>query len=100
MTKDNNGPYSIGSTFWPGLSKLVEECGEVVQVVGKLLGTGGETKHWNVPDLKRALEEEIADVMAACSFVIEECQLDAGFVYTRYQMKKERFKEWHNGSKL
>lgn len=25
-------PFSIGATVWPGLSKLIEEAGEVVQV--------------------------------------------------------------------
>lgn len=27
--------YAIGSKKWPGLTKLIEEAGEVLQVVGK-----------------------------------------------------------------
>lgn len=33
-----SGDFSIGGTLWPGLSKLIEECGEVLQVGGKLIG--------------------------------------------------------------
>lgn len=65
------GPYSIGSDLWPGLSKLVEECGEVVQVVGKLIATGGDASHWDGTDLRERLTEELADLMAAVVFVSE-----------------------------
>lgn len=39
--------FAIGSPVWPGLSKLAEEAGETLQVVGKLMGTGGESAHWD-----------------------------------------------------
>lgn len=29
--------FSIGSKRWPGISKLIEECGEVLQIAGKLM---------------------------------------------------------------
>jgi len=31
---------------WPGLAKLNEESGELVQVIGKLMMTHGERAHW------------------------------------------------------
>jgi hypothetical protein len=34
-------PFAIGSDAWPGTSKLLEEQGELVQVLGKLMATGG-----------------------------------------------------------
>lgn len=53
-----------------GLAKLIEECGELLQVAGKKLAY----YHTNVhPDgegpLDVRLADEIADVMAACAFV-------------------------------
>lgn len=42
-----DGSFSLGSRTWPGLSKLVEECGEVLQIAGKIMGTGGTVQHWD-----------------------------------------------------
>lgn len=90
------GPYSIGSDHWPGLSKLNEEAGEVVQVIGKIMGTGGRVEHWDGPvDLKTRLEHEIADVMAACHFVMEKNNLDMAEIGRRAMIKKARFEQWH-----
>lgn len=56
--------FAIGSAKWPGLSKLAEEAGEVIQVIALS------------PDLKASnyrlrLIEELGDVLAACDFVSE-----------------------------
>jgi NTP pyrophosphatase (non-canonical NTP hydrolase) len=90
--------FAIGSRVWPGISKLVEECGEVVQVCGKLLGTGGERKHWDGSDLRERLSEEIADVLAAVQFVIAHNGLDPVVIAGRVSEKLQRFEEWHAGS--
>lgn len=100
MAKDGAGPFSIGSTIWPGLSKLIEEAGEVVQVAGKLLGTGGAFDHWDGTNLKVRLEEEMADVIAACYFVQEACGLDVEFIRERVIKKLIRFREWHAGNEV
>jgi len=55
----------------PPLPQLAEECGEVVQVVGKF----GERKHWNVPDL------------------------DVDKVEERMLKKLALFQKWHKGDK-
>ncbi len=89
------GMFDIGSRKWPGISKLIEECGEVVQVCGKLIGNRGEIVHWNVPDLKVALEEEIADVLAACRFVIAKCGLDQYAIVVRANKKQLQYETWH-----
>jgi NTP pyrophosphatase (non-canonical NTP hydrolase) len=91
------GPYSIGSDIWPGLSKLAEEAGEVVQVVGKLIATGGKAEHWDGANLRQRLEEEIADVVAAGALVVELNGLDAEAVERRAEEKLARFKRWHEG---
>lgn len=92
------GPYSIGSDIWPGLSKLVEECGEVLQVVGKLIATGGSVEHWDRnSSLADALREEIADVMAACYFVVEENNtLGTMEFWNRIDAKLDKFRNWHD----
>jgi NTP pyrophosphatase (non-canonical NTP hydrolase) len=90
------GPYSIGSTTWPGLSKVVEEAGELLQVAGKLVATGGERRHWDGGDLKARLEEELADLAAAMEFFADVNGLDAVTIQTRMVEKRKRFFEWHS----
>jgi NTP pyrophosphatase (non-canonical NTP hydrolase) len=91
--------FAIGDRKWPGISKLVEECGEVIQVCGKLMGTHGDVVHWNVVDLKHALEDEIADVLAACDFVLEFCRFNTEYVTARRQRKLDLFRKWHGEGK-
>jgi|SRR5882672_5684387 len=88
--------FAIGDEEWPGISKLVEECGEVQQVCGKLLATGGKINHWDGSDLKGRLEEEIADMVAAARFVVDRCGLDGNRVQKRIIEKLARFTSWHN----
>lgn len=71
MSVRDDGPFSIGSDVWPGTSKLVEEIGELGQVLGKLIGTGGRVEHWAGPDLDLRLMEELPDVQAAIDFFIQ-----------------------------
>lgn len=90
-----SGDFSIGSQFWPGISKLIEECGEVIQVAGKLIGARGVPEHWDGTDLHARMTEELADLLAAISFVIAENELDAASINRRWEEKKERFYRWH-----
>ena len=62
------GPYSIGSDQWPGLSRLIEEAGEVLQVAGKIIGGGGAGVHYDGTDLAVALCDEVADLQAAIAY--------------------------------
>jgi NTP pyrophosphatase (non-canonical NTP hydrolase) len=87
--------FAIGDRKWPGISKLVEECGEVLQVAGKLMGSRGQVEHWNVENLKCALEDEIADLMAACDFVIHFCRLRVEHISARRKRKLDTFSKWH-----
>lgn len=89
------GPYAIGSDHCPGLSKLAEEAGEVVQVIGKIMGAGGMVKHWDGSDLRERLIEEVADVIAASRFVIKANSLNVDEVYARATKKLETFRRWH-----
>ena len=90
-----SGDFSIGSKFWPGISKLIEECGEAIQVAGKLLGSAGIARHWDGSDLRERLEEEIGDVIAAYLFVIETNNLNWRRISARRDEKLELFRKWH-----
>lgn len=93
---DDAGPFSIGSDVWPGLAKLAEECGEVIQIIGKLIATGGKFHHWSELNLYEELEKELADVQAACVFVVQENPiLDSGQIGLRIVHKLAVFREWH-----
>lgn len=97
MTKStSDGSFSIGATVWPGISKLIEEMGELGQVLGKLIATHGEIEHWDGSDLQRWLVDEIADVMAALQFVITANELDALWIDQRFRHKLGLFNKWHN----
>jgi hypothetical protein len=92
-----SGDFSIGSQVWPGASKVLEEMGELQQVLGKLLGTAGEVKHWDGTNLQGRLVEEIADVRAALAFfqVKNFTERDIMDADRRCQRKFEIFMEWH-----
>lgn len=99
MPADNNGPFGIGSDVWAGLSKLIEEAGEVQQVCGKIIGTGGEVMHWDGSNLRDRLREELADLMAACEFVAAVNDLHDSVFLRRVEEKLAVFRGWHAGAK-
>lgn len=87
--------FAIGAAVWPGLSKLIEEAGEVCQVSGKLIATNGQEEHWDGSNLRQRIEDELADLMAACQFVIDHNNLDAEAIKRRADQKLALFAEWH-----
>lgn len=91
-------PFAFGSDIYPGLAKLIEEAGEVQQVAGKLVMTGGRVEHWDGTDLRARLQEEIADLMAACRFVAEAAGLVTASIADRSLRKLRQFREWHQGA--
>lgn len=91
MTK----PYCIGSDEWNGLSKLIEELGELQQVCGKLVGSEGNTDHWS-GDLRAKFIEELGDVYGAMDFFLEKNFSDQELIDVSDQstMKYNRFIQW------
>ena len=79
-----------------GLTKLMEECGELVQIAAKKQAYTHTDIH---PDgkgsLKKRLEDEIADVSAACAFVIATFELDDNRINERASRKLALFLKWH-----
>lgn len=91
------GPYAIGSNHLPGMSKLIEELGEVSQVAGKILGLGHMGDHWDGSNLKVRLEEEMGDLWAAMVFFAIKNDLDIAAVKSRARDKNALFNRWHKG---
>jgi NTP pyrophosphatase (non-canonical NTP hydrolase) len=87
--------FAIGDKEWPGISKLTEEAGEVLQVCGKLLATAGKIEHWDGTNLKERLEDELGDLQAAINFVVGWCGLDRNRIERRVIAKLTRFERWH-----
>lgn len=92
-----SGDFSIGSQVWPGACKLIEEMGELQQVLGKLIATAGETKHWEGKDLKERLIEEMGDVKAALNFFGEAnfTADDRADIVMHADRKQQLFLKWH-----
>ena len=96
MTK----PYCIGSDEWNGLSKLIEELGELQQVCGKLIGSQGESNHWS-GDLHAKFIEELGDVYASLDFFVDmnfsaDAQKD---IHKRAFVKNTTFRKWDHDVK-
>jgi NTP pyrophosphatase (non-canonical NTP hydrolase) len=90
-----SGLFSIGSDVWPGLSKLVEESGEVTQVIGKIIGAYPNVDHWDGTNLRERLQDELGDLSAAIVFVKRYCGLSEDAVERRAAYKLAMFERWH-----
>lgn len=88
--------FALGGAVWSGMSKLLEEMGELQQLLGKLIQTGGSTKHWD-GDLREKLIEELGDTAAAIGFFVDKnfTLLEQGKIETRAAQKRELFEHWH-----
>jgi hypothetical protein len=90
-----NKMFSFGAERWPGLAKLNEECGEVIQIIGKLMMTDGHVAHWS-GDLGIALIDEMADVEAAIRFLRKRLGGAArSYMTERADAKLAKFEHWH-----
>lgn len=78
-----------------GIAKLIEEMGELQQVLGKRLAYYTTDDHPDGgPPLTQRMEDEMADVMAAIDLVIIRHQLDQPRVEARRLRKLRQFLEW------
>lgn len=85
-------PYCIGSDEWNGLSKLIEECGEVLQTSGKIIGAEGAQRHWDGSNLVERFENELADLLAAITYILDHnSSLDVKRILLRSGAKLETF---------
>lgn len=89
--------FAFGDKEWPGLAKLNEESGELVQVIGKLMMTHGKREYWEGVDLRQRLMEEMADQAAAIDFVMSHVLTpeEAMAVVEYAKRKLALFERWH-----
>lgn len=89
--------FAIGDRDLPGISKVTEEAGELLQVVGKLMATHGMAEHWDGTDLRARLVEELGDLSAAIHFVVKKALTDdeARALMARFRLKFAQFEKWH-----
>jgi NTP pyrophosphatase (non-canonical NTP hydrolase) len=78
-----------------GLVKLTEECGELIQICSKKMARMNTDEHWDkAGKLSERLENEIADVIAAASIVVENFNLDADGIQNRAFEKMDKLRGW------
>lgn len=78
-----------------GLTKLVEECGELIQVAAKKMNRMDSDFHWdNAGSLATRLEEEMGDVLAAIEVVTENLKLGPTAILERKKQKVALFRSW------
>jgi NTP pyrophosphatase (non-canonical NTP hydrolase) len=90
------GAFAFGDDIWPGMAKLNEECGEVIQVIGKFMMTHGNAAHWD-GDLRKKLVEELGDLLAAIGFVAKYglTEDEERAIQSRVDLKWIKFEAWH-----
>ena len=73
------------------LALLMEECGEVVQVIGKILRHGYESHHPDGGESNRILlHNELGDLKCATDFMIAEGDLVRSIIEECAEAKSER----------
>ncbi len=89
--------FAFGDKEWPGIAKLNEESGELVQVIGKLMMTHGKAEHWSGDNLRVNLVHEMADCAAAIDFVMKHALTEAErfALVTRLREKFALYETWH-----
>lgn len=100
MTARSDGSFGFGTDAWPGAAKLLEEMGEVIQVLGKLIVNSGSTNYWNDRDLHQLLIEELGDLSATIIFFCEQNLSvgDRNRVAERAQNKLNKYATWKSTS--
>lgn len=74
--------------------KLTQELGPVMQVIGKLMGTGGEMNHWDGSNLRERLEETVVRLYVVGLFASKVCSVEEQ-VEERRKKKGSIFNDWH-----
>lgn len=74
------------------LAFLSEECGEVIQAIGKILRHGYESRNPDKPNgytNRQQLEKEVADVRSAISMMTDSKDLNRIAIETHQQRRSE-----------
>lgn len=78
---------------WRGFAKIIEESGELNQVLGKLVPFPDGAHPDGKKNLKMRLTEEIADLQAAIEYFVIENGLNVTYIKKRKSRKLKKFKK-------
>lgn len=79
------------------LAILLEECGEAIQVIGKINRHGYnnfDPTKLSPPTNRQMLEKELADISVAMKMMIEACDLSAEAIAFHESVKRESIKPY------
>lgn len=80
-----------------GVAKLIEEMGELHQVLGKKLAWWDtDEPHWDGSVLNERMEDEMGDVLAAIWFVADQLGLNKVRIGARERAKTMLFGDWED----
>lgn len=79
-----------------GVSKTIEECGELIQILGKKLAYWDNDNHPDGMPISTRIENEMADVIAAIEFTAPLIGLDIDRILARKNAKLATFEGWHD----
>lgn len=80
--------------YWKGIGKIGEECGELLQVVGKAIAFPVEKHPDGKGNIRSRFIEEIADVYAALDYFCEANNIEFRLTDRRRRYKLNKFREW------
>ena len=79
---------------WRGIHKVTEECGELLQILGKLGPYPDGVHPDGKGDLRTRLQLEIGDLLAALSYFCEAADLDQAAIQAQHDTKLAKFFRW------
>jgi NTP pyrophosphatase (non-canonical NTP hydrolase) len=79
-----------------GLTKLIQKCGELIQVSAIKQAYFDVDTHPDGSSIKNRLQEQIGDVLAAIDFVVFMLNLDLRTISERHISKLETFHRWNS----
>jgi NTP pyrophosphatase (non-canonical NTP hydrolase) len=85
------------------LALLAEECGEVVQIIGKVLRHGYDSRHPSAmdgPDNRAMLIKELGDLRAAILLMVGEGDIDEIQMIVAAHEKRAKLWEWTHHQRL
>ena len=77
-----------------GVAKLIEECGELQQILGKKLAYWYTDDHPDGKPIHERIENEMGDVLAAITFVVGQLGLDEYRIQDRIDTTLDLFLTW------
>lgn len=78
-----------------GLTKLVEECGELIVEVAKKQAFPDDPHPDGRGPMNKRIELEAGDVIAAIMFLSDVHGLDMGAIQAQAEKKIAMFRKWH-----